>query len=283
MKNKVIIVVVVVLCLVAAIALGYILINQTQNPSNQVQNGVSNTIENEVPSEEETPSNTGENVAINSKRGIEILEPLNFVTTIYSNMYYDEIDSNGFSNKAKVIASFIKLSTQEAYQSLILQGDQGSYFSKNDLEDIAKTTFANTSKLENIPIDGLLSYDASLETYTILARGFSNLDYALEVPYQITEYDDKVEVKSYRIYINSEVKEEEANFSVIDSIYYDRAMQKQALSFENGELSNNANAVAFIREKIENKELEEKELTSVQYTLLKSEDGFLLSDYKKGK
>lgn len=285
MKNKVIIGIISVLGVIALISFGYILLNnKNKNNDNSVTNNT--VIENKVQEEikEEEKENKGENVAIDSKRGIEILSNLDFVSKIYSNLYYDEIDSYGISNNAKIIASYIKIITQERYSNLLKQDDIDTYFYKADLENVAKETFADASNIAHAPLFGTESYVKEEGKYVIPSSGYRNVDYSVDIPYKITEYDDRVEVISYRVYASTVITpKDEYDVIVTDEIYYDRAMKLRALVLENAELSNNeGDERNYITDLIEEGKIDKTNLTSVTYTLKKIEDKLLISDYKKG-
>lgn len=283
MKNKTIITVIVtILVLVAVISLGYILLNGKEENKN-INNVIENNVENEVIEDVEKIDN-GENVTIKSRRGIEVLTNLDFVSNLYSNLYYDELDSYGLSNNAKVIASFIQIVTTQKYQNLIKEEDMQTYISKYDLEYVAKEIFADTNYLVHAPLFGSGSYVEEDGRYYIPSTGYLNLDYTIEVPYKITEFDDRVEVVAYRVYVSTTINtENEENITITDTIYYDRAMLQKAIELKNGELSNNEeNKVDFIRDLISSKSIDESNLTSVKYTLKKENDKLLISDYTKG-
>ena len=283
MKNKTIITVIVtILVLVAVISLGYILLNGKEENKN-INNVIENNVENEVIEDVEKIDN-GENVTIKSRRGIEVLTNLDFVSNLYSNLYYDELDSYGLSNNAKVIASFIQIVTTQKYQNLIKEEDMQTYISKYDLEYVAKEIFADTNYLVHAPLFGSGSYVEEDGRYYIPSTGYSNLDYTIEVPYKITEFDDRVEVVAYRVYVSTTINtENEENITITDTIYYDRAMLQKAIELKNGELSNNEeNKVDFIRDLISSKSIDESNLTSVKYTRKKENDKLLISDYTKG-
>lgn len=283
MKNKkAITIIVTILVLVAIVSLGYILLNSKEENKN-INNVIENNIENEVIEDVEKIDN-GENVTIKSRRGIEVLTNLDFVSNLYSNLYYDELDSYGLSNNAKVIASFIQIVTTQKYQNLIKEEDMQTYISKYDLEYVAKEIFADTNYLVHAPLFGSGSYVEEDGRYYIPSTGYSNLDYTIEVPYKITEFKDKVEVVAYRVYVSTTINtENEENVTITDTMYYDRAMLQKAIELKNGELSNNEeNKVEYIRELINSKSIDERNLTSVKYTLKKENDKLLISDYTKG-
>lgn len=286
MKNKTIITVIItILVIVAIISLGYILLNNNEKNKN-VNNVIDENVENEVVEKNESEDNkdNGDSVSIKSRRGLEVLSKLDFVSNLYSNLYYDELDSYGLSNNAKVIASFIQIVTTQKYQHLIKEEDMQTYISKYDLEYVAKEIFADTESLVHSPLFGNGSYVEEDGRYYIPSTGYSNLDYTIEIPYKITEFNDKVEVIAYRIYVNTTINtENEENVTITDTMYYDRAMLQKAIEFKNGELSNNEeNKVEFIRDLISSKSIDEKSLTSVKYTLKKENDKLLISDYTKG-
>lgn len=285
MKNKVIIGLISVLGVIAVISLGYILLN---NKDKNIENNTTNNtvIENNAQEEnnEEEKKDDGDSVAIDSKRGIEVLSNLDFVSKIYSNLYYDEIDSYGISNNAKIMASYIKIITQERYASLLKQDDIDTYFYKEDLEKVAKETFADASNIAHAPLFGTDSYIKEEGKYVIPSSGYRNVDYGVDIPYKITEYDDRVEVISYRVYASTVITpKDEYDVMVTDEIYYDRAMKLRAVVLENAELSNNeGNETRYITELIEEGKIDKDNLTSVKYTLKKVDDKLLISDYKKG-
>lgn len=285
MKNKVIIGIISVLGVIALISFVYILLNnKDKNNDNSVTNNT--VIENKVQEEikEEEKEKNGENVAIDSKRGIEILSNLDFVSKIYSNLYYDEIDSYGISNNAKIIASYIKIITQERYSNLLKQDDIDTYFYKDDLEKVAKETFVDATNIAHAPLFGVESYVKEEGKYVIPSSGYRNVDYGVDIPYKITEYDDRVEVISYRVYASTVITpKDEYDVMITDEIYYDRAMKLRALVLENAELSNNeGDEINYITDLIEEGKIDKTNLTSVTYTLKKIEDKLLISDYKKG-
>lgn len=281
MKNKAITITVAILVIVAISSLIYILFNRES-----VQNSVENNVveENKEENEIEEKIDNGENVKVDSRRGLQILKNLDFVSKMYSNKYYDELDSYGISNNAKVIASYIKIATLEDYANLLQQEGIDTYFTKSDLENVAKETFLDASEIIHVPVFGADSYVAMEGKYVISSIGFSNLDYAIEVPYKITEYDDRVEVESYRLYANTTVNaDEDLEMTVTDTLYYDRAMLEVAYEFENAELTNNEHVQSsFIREKIDANELNKEKLVTVKYVLTKQDDKLLISDYTKG-
>ena len=281
MKNKAITITVAILVIVAISSIIYILFNRES-----VQNSVENNVveENKEENEIEEKVDNGENVKVDSRRGLQILKNLDFVSKMYSNKYYDELDSYGISNNAMVIASYIKIATLEDYANLLHQEGIDTYFTKSDLENVAKETFLDASEIIHVPVFGADSYVAMEGKYVISSIGFSNLDYAIEVPYKITEYDDRVEVESYRLYANTTVNaDEDLEMTVTDTLYYDRAMLEVAYEFENAELTNNEHVQSsFIREKIDANELDKEKLVTVKYVLTKQDDKLLISDYTKG-
>ena len=279
MKNKVLVITVAVLIVVALISLIYIVFNGNRN--NDVTNDVADneTINNDVEDDEDTEDD-GENIAVDSRIGINILKNLDFVITPYSNLYFDELDSYGISDKAKIIAGYMKITSKEEYSDMIKDGEDYTYFSKEDLESVVESTFSDSKNMSHMSAIEKDSYIAQEGKYIVISRGFSNLNYALEIPYKIIEYEDKVEVYSYRIYIKSEnsVSEEE----VVKNV--DRAMQDEALRIENQEFRVDENSQKkILKENITSGKIDESKLTSVIYELKKNEDSYLISDYRKGK
>lgn len=286
MKNKAITVVVTILVIVAVSSLIFILVNSGKKDTNIKNEVIENNVAENNVTEDNVDKNddNGENVTIDSRRGIEVLSNLDFVSKMYSNVYYDELDSYGLSNNAKVIAAFIKIITKNEYSSMLKQDEMDTYILKDDLEKVVYNTFSDTEYVVHTAVMGKDSYVAEDGKYVISSMGYTNLDFAVEIPYKITEYSDRVEVVSYRVYASTVVNtNENQEMSVTDNIFYDRAMLQKAVELKDGELSNNEeNQVEFIRNLINTKSIDEKNLTSVKYTLKKDGDKLLISDYKKG-
>lgn len=285
MKNKAVIVVVGILIVIACISFIYIVINSNHNEVELKAQGNNAVVEN-PPAENQAQKekDTQDNVTMDSKRGIEILQKIEFIPNMYSNLYYDELDSYGISNNAKVLAAFIQIANKKEYASLLQEGEEGTYFSAEDLEEVVKNIFSDDSRIAHVPIYGENSYDVVNRRYILPAMGFSNLDYTVEIPYKITEFKDHIEVLAYRVYVNSSMEEkEDGAISVKDSIYYDRAMRNLIVEFNNNELSVEESIQKnVIQEKLKEINAVENELVSVKYTLAKVEEKLLISGYEKG-
>lgn len=285
MKNKAVIVVVGILIVIACASFIYIVINGNSNETESKVQGNNTVVENPpVENQNQEEKNTQDNVTIDSKRGIEILQKINFIPNMYSNLYYDELDSYGISNNAKVLAAFIQIANKKEYTSMLQEGEEGTYFNAEDLEEVVKNIFSDNSMIAHVPIYGENSYDVANRRYILPAMGFSNLDYTVELPYKITEFKDHVEVLAYRVYVNSSMEEkEDGTVSVKDSIYYDRAMRNLIIELNNNELSvDESEQKNVISKKLKEINVVENELVSVKYTLTKVEDKLLISGYEKG-
>ena len=285
MKNKAVIVVVGILVVIACASFIYILINGNHNEvEKEVQEN--NTVVENLPTENQSQEEKDiqDNVTIDSKRGIEILQKIRFIPNMYSNLYYDELDSYGISNNAKILAAFIQIANKKEYASMLQEGEEGTYFSAEDLEKVVKNIFLDDSMIAHMPVYGENSYDVVNRRYILPAMGFSNLDYTVELPYKITEFKDHIEVLAYRVYVNSNMEEkEDGTVFVKDSIYYDRAMRNLIIELNNNELSVDENEQKnVISEKLKEINVAENELISVKYTLAKVEDKLLISGYEKG-
>ncbi len=230
MKRRVVIIITIVCIVIACFSLGVIIANMATKDEQNITEEKANK-EIDTSSAKEANEATGQEVVLDSKIGSEVLSKLLF-PNLYSKSLYAELDKNGVSNDFKIMYTFSLMTTYQEYSNYLREGEDyiGSYITKKDLESVAGDFFVDTSNIKHKAVfDEEETYNAETGNYVIVARGYvgSNVDYIVEVPYQIMEYSDRIEVKSYRLYIESE-SEDEMSLPT-NNIYYDSEMLNKAV------------------------------------------------------
>ena len=281
MKRKVIIVTLVILALVVAFLVGFILVNLSTKKEETTNENETIQKQEEV---EEVKKEEKQSVALDSKIGTKILSKLMF-PNIYSKTLFEELDKNGVTGDFKVMYTFSLITSYQNYSNYLREGQDyvGNYITKDDLEKVAKTIFYDTSNLKHQNVFDQGTYNAEKENYVIVAKGYlgSNVDYVIEVPYEIYEYNDKVEVNAYKLYVSREFDLEDLTKTPTDNIYYDENMQNLALKVSDEKMLDEVDGQKeFINEKIKSQEILKSNLKTVTWTFKKQEVDYLIVDYK---
>ena len=292
MNKKVVTIILIILAVIACAAISYIIANIVTKSNNgevtqesedvtqstQVEN---NNVE---ASEDNLTTNIYQNVVLNSKIGNEILSQIN-IPDMYSKQIFEELDKNGITDKLRIMYTFALMSTDANYSDYMRVSEDyiGNYITKEDLEKIAKTFFANTENLKHQNIFSEEIYNDETGVYVIVAKGFggSDFEYIMPVPYKITEYNDYVEVELYKVYItrfNDYTKMDE-NASK-DVVFYNSNRTEKSVEINDERMYTNEGRLSVINEKMENGEIEKEKLDKIKITLNKENGKYLISDYK---
>lgn len=278
MKNKAIIIIVIIVCVLGIATLGYIITNNIINNKAESNDIVNKDTDNQVVNESSTNTNNNnyENVVLNSRVGLKILEKFN-ISNIYSDMLYTEIDNNGLSNNAKILFTYITIITDsDKYSNLLRVSEEymGNYVTKSDFESVAKSLFGNDTKLIHGDVLGEKTYDSQRENYVIMPIGFAgeSIDFTLEVPYEIKEYSDKVEVSFYRIYCNQYTDTDSIDGKMYTKLYYDKNRTIEIETTDSEEMLDPDIQITYITNKINNGSIDKSRLETREYTL-RNEDG----------
>lgn len=279
MKKKAIIIVIIIMCVLGLATLGYIITNNFINDeanNNDIINNIDN-IENDGKDYEVTDNKDSyENIVLNSRIGLRILEKFN-ISNIYSDLLYDEIDNNGLSNKAKLLFTYITILTDmDAYYGILRESENytGSYITKNDFENVAKKLFGQNLVLNHADVVGENSYDESAGNYVIMPIGFAgeSINFTIEVPYEIKEYSDRVEVDFYRIYCTQYSDTESIDGKMYTKLFYDKERSIEIEDTDNEEMLDPETQNSYINKKIEDGMIDKSKLDKKSHTL-KNEDG----------
>lgn len=288
MKKNIIIVVVVLCVLIVSICLGIILVGLNNDENNSIEENVvkeenitSEETNNEI--KEEIKEEKGENVVLESKIGSEILAKI-FIPNIYSKLMYEELDKNGLSNDFKIMYTFSMMTNSQEYSQYLRQGEDytGSYITDKDLQEVANNIFENADNLKHKPIFDESTYDEQTKDYVIVARGYAGieLDYVVEIPYEILEYRDKYEVKSYRVYLNRKYSTNIDEGLPTDEVYSDENKTNLLTSISDEKMLNEMNGQKeFLESKIEDGTIYKDSLQVSTWTIVKKGNDYLISDY----
>ena len=215
MKNKYIIVIIVTV-LIALILYGiissfeskeisnnldYVSVdgNNTQNIKND-DNDIANENVNENKNEQdEIDYEKYDTIVPNSKIGTELFSNMKLSDiTIFSDILYDEIDSNSLSNKAKITYAYLLAFSKDKYSDKIKVSEdyQTGYILQEELENIVKDIFGKDTSIEHqdILIGGI--YKEKDKLYLNIPMGFAgiSMEYSFDIPYEIREYESRYEL-----------------------------------------------------------------------------------------
>ena len=219
MKNKFIIFIVCFVIVGIVLCMAFILkefnenktVNENNNEVTQ-NNGNQEVVTNN--SNDTEKEDDYELVEPTSKIGTQILENLNYIYVNYfSDMLYDEMDTNGFSEKAKLIYTYSYIISTEKYIDLIEFSEeyQVDCISEKNMEKVAKEIFGNDCSLKHQDILTGNIYKSEGNVYQVIPMGFGgmNAEYSFDIPFEIKEYNDRVEVMCNRLYLTTDFSTEE--------------------------------------------------------------------------
>lgn len=290
MNKKSVTITITVIVIAICVCLAIILFGNKEEEKTNYDNEEINVEENESVENSENKDKEGKEevtkIALDSKIGSELLNKL-VVPNIYSKAMYKELDKNGISNDFKIMYAFASMTTLQEYSNYLREGEDyiGSYITSEDLEKVTNTIFKNTEKLKHKAVFEDDTYNEETSNYVIVARGFfgDSLEYVVEIPYEINEYEDKIEINSYRMYITREYEDsEETSLAQLDKVYYNEEKTLLATTIENENMSDELGAQKDILNKeIEDGSIKKENLEKTTWIFEKSGGKYLISDYTK--
>lgn len=287
MNKKVVMAIVITCVIIVCVCLGIILVNSNDNQS-EVKQGQTQEdviVENNVETNEDRESQAvkGESIVLESKVGSEVLAKL-VIPNIYSKLMYNELDSNGISNDFKIMYTFSLMTNYQKYSHYLREAEDytGSYITNDDLQEVASTIFEDASNIQHKAIFEENTYDEATEDYVIIARGFagSDIDYIVEVPYDMIEFSDRIEVNTYRLYLQRKYDMESEEALPIDEVYYDKNMTTLATSISDEKMLDEIDGQKdLLKYQIEEGKISKESLQTSTWTLVKKGGDYLISDY----
>lgn len=281
MNKKVGIVITVIVVILVCFFIGVIIVNQNNNKENLEVNNTQQDSQNEVKEEQNMEEKT-ENVVLNSKIGNEIQE-LIYISNIYSDNFFREIEASGLDDRAKIIFTFAKIMDDDEYSSFRRQSPDyvGEYITKDDLQNIANKLFVNSSNLKHQEVFLDNSYDEKNGNYIKVPTGFVEFSYIKDIPYKIEEKGDNLTVYTYRLYIDcntSDTLEESVNST--QTVYYDSEKKTKAIVINDEKMDDENTQIEFLNAKISSGEINKDKLKQGVYKITRKGNVYLIDDIK---
>lgn len=281
MNKKAITVVCTIMILLAAICVGYIVVNSGKPmPQKKVQ-------EEEVEQGKEPVQRQerSQNILLNSRVGGQLTNLIRY-SNIYSSRLTEELDENGISNKFKILSAFDKIISREEYQEYVGYSETYSntyVLASNMKKAISNLFMDDTYKDENI--SGVLYYDEETKSYAMITTGVQGVveKFVVEVPFKIFEYSDRIELYAYRVYVNQSVQTVDDNDTVVTDIYYNSERTDKAMSFEGIGEFYESNQIEFLKKQLDDGKIYEAKLEQIKYTIKQDGNNFKFSGYEKVK
>ena len=285
MKNKFITITIIISSVVLIVALIFVLIGLNNNESNIVDKDTNN--EDSInDSNSNLLNNKYENILVSSKVGKDIIDIVS-VSNVYSKAFVNELQINGLNDKAKRIFAYMKITKDEKYANVHKTSDEytGYYFTSSDLQAVVNEYFYDSDNIQHGIVTQEHTYDSINKNYIVMPVGFggSDFDFVIEVPYEIREYSQKIEIYMYRVYVESKLDLQDNVENIRDNIYYDIDKKDKALDIESGTLSYEADQASIISDYISLGKLEKNKLFRIKYELNKKDEKYILSGYEEIK
>ncbi len=281
MKNKAVTTVCVILTVLAVICFGYIFINFILKDKEETNNENVNVEQNDDIEKREERS---QNIILTSRIGIQLKELINY-SNVYANNIIDELDTNNLSDRAKLLIALDKSFRKEQYQHFVNYSDQyqNTYITKQNMQSIINDIFYNKEITDNSSNETII-YDAVSDVYVVIQDELNrnSISYPLEVPYKITEYEDRAELLAYRLYItNNQNQGEDGVPDITSYVYYDKLQEQFAYSTKDLQLADENSQVDYLYNLIENNEIDKNSIQTVKYIFKKDQDMYKLDEFNK--
>lgn len=280
MKSKVVTIVCCVLIILAIICFGYIFFNSSDKEEKSKEQEPQVVEENdEIVQREER----AKNVVVNSRIGVQLTNLIKY-SNIYSDRIIDELDESGLSDKAKLLIALDKLNREDEYQDLMSYPEDYSttYVTGENMQKILDDIFYN-SDVNYMSIEEGMDYDSTNNIFTLIHIGYegSSFSYTLEIPYQILQYSDRIELEAYRIYVTKNIQMQDIIANVSNDLYYDKTKSILAITLNDEVLGMESQQVEYVKELIDNGSIDKNKLERVQYIFKNNNDSYKIESFKK--
>lgn len=283
MNKKVGIVISVIVAAVVIFFLAVIILNQNSSKKDEKNNNTEQIENNSNQNDSVNTENKNiENIVLNSKIGMEIQNTI-YIPNLYSDKFFKEIEASGLKDRAKIMFTFAKIVSDDSYLSIIRKSESyaGDYVTKDDLENVAKKLFTDTSNLKHQEVFLSGSYDSKEENYIILPTGFVEFNYIKDIPYKIEEVGDNITVYTYRLYVNcNTVETMEENTNSTHTIYYDDTKKNKALVINDEKMDDENTQNEFLNSKISSGEISKDKMKQGVYKIQRKGNSYLIEDIK---
>lgn len=283
MNKKVGIVISVIVAAAVIFFLAVIILNQNSSKKYEKNNNTEQIENNSNQNDSVNTENKNiENIVLNSKIGMEIQNTI-YIPNLYSDKFFKEIEASGLKDRAKIMFTFAKIVSDDSYLSIIRKSESyaGDYVTKDDLENVAKKLFTDTSNLKHQEVFLSGSYDSKEENYIILPTGFVEFNYIKDIPYKIEEVGDNITVYTYRLYVNcNTVETMEENTNSTHTVYYDDSKKNKALVINDEKMDNENTQNEFLNSKISSGEISKDKMKQGVYKIQRRGNSYLIEDIK---
>lgn len=283
MNKKVGIVISVIVAAAVIFFLAVIILNQNSSKKDEKNNNTEQIENNSNQNDSVNTENKNiENIVLNSKIGMEIQNTI-YIPNLYSDKFFKEIEASGLKDRAKIMFTFAKIVSDDSYLSIIRKSESyaGDYVTKDDLENVAKKLFTDTSNLKHQEVFLSGSYDSKEENYIILPTGFVEFNYIKDIPYKIEEVGDNITVYTYRLYVNcNTVETMEENTNSTHTVYYDDTKKNKALVINDEKMDNENTQNEFLNSKISSGEISKDKMKQGVYKIQRRGNSYLIEDIK---
>lgn len=283
MNKKVGIVISVIVAAAVIFFLAVIILNQNSSKKDEKNNNTEQIENNSNQNDSVNTENKNiENIVLNSKIGMEIQNTI-YIPNLYSDKFFKEIEASGLKDRAKIMFTFAKIVSDDSYLSIIRKSESyaGDYVTKDDLENVAKKLFTNTSNLKHQEVFLSGSYDSKEGNYIILPTGFVEFNYIKDIPYKIEEVGDNITVYTYRLYVNcNTIETMEENTNSTHTIYYDDTKKNKALVINDEKMDDENTQNEFLNSKISSGEISKDKMKQGVYKIQRKGNSYLIEDIK---
>ena len=283
MNKKVGIVISVIVAAAVIFFLAVIILNQNSSKKDEKNNNTEQIENNSNQNDSVNTENKNiENIVLNSKIGMEIQNTI-YIPNLYSDKFFKEIEASGLKDRAKIMFTFAKIVSDDSYLSIIRKSESyaGDYVTKDDLENVAKKLFTDTSNLKHQEVFLSGSYDSKEENYIILPTGFVEFNYIKDIPYKIEEVGDNITVYTYRLYVNcNTIETMEENTNSTHTIYYDDTKKNKALVINDEKMDDENTQNEFLNSKISSGEISKDKMKKGVYKIQRKGNSYLIEDIK---
>ena len=279
MNKKVGIVISVIVAAAVIFFLAVIILNQNSSKKDEKNNNTEQIENNSNQNDSVNTENKNiENIVLNSKIGMEIQNTI-YIPNLYSDKFFKEIEASGLKDRAKIMFTFAKIVSDDSYLSIIRKSESyaGDYVTKDDLENVAKKLFTNTSNLKHQEVFLSVSYDSKEGNYIILPTGFVEFNYIKDIPYKIEEVGDNITVYTYRLYVNcNTIETMEENTNSTHTIYYDDTKKNKALVINDEKMDDENTQNEFLNSKISSGEISKDKMKKGVYKIQRKGNSYLI-------
>lgn len=270
------IIIVLLIATLAFVITSNIFSNKNKTNIGNNLNNDNDKVQENTQKEEQTITQIEEkDVVVNSRIGTEILSKIE-IPSIYSNNLIQILKSEGISNSYMLLYTYALINTNYDYHLLLKSLDDysGNYILKSDFESVAKKYFGENISLQYNDIISKGDYDKENERYNIVATGYATnkLDYVIQIPYKIKQIDKDYFVSCYEVYATNNSGLDTEDMQSYNEIFYDTQRKNKIEKITDSNFEDPSKQVEYIKQKIENREINTDNLDNITYILQKDEN-----------